>query len=768
MKKNSKIPWILLFIQIIIVIYAVVTFKVDDMTLSGGEIESFNKNWTIIREDGSTDKITLPYYEKCEAYKKIVIENTLPSKFYGKTMSFLTADKEVRIIIDGEVIYEFGVNDDRGFGHTPGSITNFIDIPEDLKEGKIRIELMAPYDDFGACIDTITFAERDVSILHMLNSNLHKFGCAIIILISGIVFAVLATVQKFYKQNTDGMEYLSVYCFLSFIYYCIETKAMNLFYGNQTMYSIMVFIILMLLPVFYIPYFAKGILTKNSKSLDILMIMAVANTVIQTLLQLFNFVDFMNMAVFSHMILFISMAVALKIVWDSNRRKDKNSFWPDFAAVLIMFVFTAIDIVRAYFSTAEHLEKYSKYGAAVFCFFMLISHIVKMSRSKVQILEEKNEAKSRFLARMSHEIRTPINAIMGMNTMISRETTEENILEYSTDVDNASQVLLGLVNEILDLSKIEAGKMELIMEEYHLGSVLNDIYTMINIRASVKKLPVVMEVDKSIPAVLYGDGAKLRQILINLLSNAVKYTESGFIKCIVSGETEGDKVKIHFQVRDTGVGIKEKDMPRLFEEFRRIEENHNSSIEGTGLGISITMHLLKLMGSELKVESEYGKGSNFHFVLEQKIIKDTPIGDFRHSVKKNMEKVDRTVNAKGVRALVIDDNKINIKIFKSLLKNSNMTIDEGYSGEECLDMLEKAKYDIVFLDHMMPILDGVETMRRHMKNKDSLNKDTPIIALTANAVVGAREEYLKEGFAGYLTKPIDVERLNRIIEENCL
>ena len=418
MKKMQKIAWVVLLVQLAIVIYSVISFKVDDVTLSRGEITSFNENWTIIREDGTKDSITLPYYEKCEANKKIIIENTLPSCFYGKTMSILTADKEVRVIVDGEVIYEFGVNDHRDFGKTPGSVTNFIDIPDNLKEGKISIELVSPYDNYGACIDKITFADRDVSILHMLNSNLHKFACAIVILISGIVFIVLTVVQKIHKQDTDGMEYLCVYCILSFVYYCIETKAMNLFYGNQTLYSILVFFILMLMPLFYIPYFTKGVAASKTRMLDFLMVGAIVNAIVQTVLQVFNIVDFMNMAIFSHGILFVSILITIKMIWDSNMRKDPNSFWPDFVAVLILGICAMCDIVRSYFSTAEHLEKYSKYGVAVFCFFMLISHIVKMSRSRVIAIEQKNEAKSKFLASMSHVIRTPINAIIGMYKMI--------------------------------------------------------------------------------------------------------------------------------------------------------------------------------------------------------------------------------------------------------------------------------------------------------------------------------------------------------------
>ncbi len=281
------------------------------------------------------------------------------------------------------------------------------------------------------------------------------------------------------------------------------------------------------------------------------------------------------------------------------------------------------------------------------------------------------------------------------------------------------------------ISRDKSEKLELIEREYHFGSMLDYICTVINVSACEKQLPLIMEVDNTIPEILYGDDVKLRQVLINLLTNAVKCTSSGFIKCIIRSENHNDKVKIHFQVRDTGKEIKKKDIHKLSEE------------------IKISARFLKLMGSELLVQSEYSKGNNLQFVLEQKMVKNTPIDDTSISV------------------LVIDDNHINVKIFKSILKNYNMVIHEGNSGEECLKMLELKKYDIVFLDHMMPNMDGIETIRIHKKNYESINKDTPIIALTANAVMGAREEYIKEGFSDYLTKPIDVEKLNRIIEENC-
>lgn len=376
-----------------------------------------------------------------------------------------------------------------------------------------------------------------------------------------------------------------------------------------------------------------------------------------------------------------------------------------------------------------------------------------------------NEAKGKFLANMSHEIRTPINAVLGMDTMILRESTEPKIREYAFDIQNAGQSLLSLINDILDLSKIESGKLELVPHEYDLGRLIHDTINMIGAKADSKGLALDTEIDTQLPSKLYGDGTRLRQVLINIMNNAVKYTEKGSVTMSVSGiQTEG-MLDLTFHVKDTGIGIREEDMPKLFAEFERIEENRNRNIEGTGLGMSITTQLLSLMDSRLEVDSVYGEGSDFYFTVRQKIIDAAPVGDLTEQIKKQADgySYQESFTAPDAVVLVTDDNAMNRKVFINLLKSTGIQMDEASSGMECIEMTGEKQYDIVFLDHMMPDLDGIETLHRIVSDNDNPNRNSPFIALTANAIVGAKEMYLSEGFDDFLSKPIDPDELEKMI-----
>ena len=396
-----------------------------------------------------------------------------------------------------------------------------------------------------------------------------------------------------------------------------------------------------------------------------------------------------------------------------------------------------------------------------------IYELLDMERKKQQALSA-SEAKGRFLANMSHEIRTPINAVLGMDAMILRECTEPQIKEYALDIQNAGQSLLALINDILDLSKIESGKLEILPEEYDFSSLIHDIINMITMKAADKDLKVNLCIDEKLPSRLRGDDIRLRQGLVNLMNNAVKYTEKGSVTLSVSGTVNENSAILTFQVEDTGIGIKEEDIGKLFAEFERIEEQRNRNVEGTGLGMSITTQLLELMGSHLQVESIYGKGSKFYFTLQQDIILAEPIGNLEQRIQQQAADYTYqvTFTAPEAQVLVVDDNTVNRKVFRNLLKATKIKVEEAAGGLECLNMAGKKPYDMIFLDHMMPDLDGIETLHRLKENMASPCFSIPIIALTANAVSGAKEMYLSEGFHSFLSKPVNPQKLEQMLMEN--
>ncbi len=381
------------------------------------------------------------------------------------------------------------------------------------------------------------------------------------------------------------------------------------------------------------------------------------------------------------------------------------------------------------------------------------------------MLEARKAGRARdlFLANMSHEIRTPINSILGLNELILRESQDETIRGYALDIKQAGSVLLSLVSDILDFSKIQSGRMELTEGPYDISSLLNDLVNSISVPLRKKKLCLELDVAPDVPYKLSGDEIHLRQIIGNLLSNAIKYTKTGTVTLRLSWKEHGtDEILLKVTVEDTGIGVRQKDIKRIFDTFNRLDMEASRAEDGTGLGLAVTNRLVEMMGGRLSVESEYGKGSVFSFEIVQKVINDAPLGDFQEqydrSVKNSISYREKFIAPLG-KVLVVDDNAMNLAVAQDLLRKTKLQIDVASSGEECLEMLKRKEYHLICMDHMMPVMDGVQTLHAIREMEGNPSRNIPIIALTANAVVGARKFYLEAGFEDYLTKPIEPDKL---------
>ena len=462
---------------------------------------------------------------------------------------------------------------------------------------------------------------------------------------------------------------------------------------------------------------------------------------------------------------------ALTLLWTYRahlERRQKMAFWMFFSLLAAGSV-----LQLALFPKTVLVFYMGSIAAMTFLFinetpdYLRLTATMKELEKQRQKADSANNAKSDFLAKMSHEIRTPINVVIGMDEMILRDAESEDIKSYELDIKDSAEVLLTTINDILDLSKVESGRMELVPVEYGITGLLSDVSKMMGFRAQQKNLIFRMDLDESAPSVLFGDDVRIRQVLINLLTNAIKYTEEGSVTLGLRASRDQENVILHYTIMDTGIGIKKEDQEKLFEQYARLDEEKNRHIEGTGLGMSITVSLLHMMGSELHVDSTYGKGSTFYFDLRQTIVDDTPIGNLEKRMEERAAESEQHVyyTVEDATILLVDDNALNRRVVKNLLRDTGIMVEEAEGGYECIERVKEKRYDLILLDHMMPDLNGVEALHRMKENGMYRCEGVPVVMLTANAISGAKEMYEKEGFDAFLEKPIRPEGLDGIMLE---
>lgn len=719
--------------------------------------------------------VSLPYEGTSEPDEMIVFQNTITQDYAGLTMVFYSVESTVRVSLNDKVIYQYGVENQRMFGKSPGSRINFVDLPDQIGDGYLRIELVSPYGNAAAILDNVTVLPRDIAILQLIESNLVKLLSCVVMLISAVVFLLLGVVCIRTNQKTYGVFWLAALGVDAGIFYLIKTETLSIFYGEKAIYSMGQYLIIMLIPIFLLLHMQHNLEKNRPKLYMALFAVTTINVFAQILLQVKNVYDLLGMVKYTEILFDIILVISMLLYAEEAVTFKKKTNWLMVALCAMLLIGESASLYMPAVVQPNNNQDYSQYAMTIFLFSLVVYHTFHITRDykreaekSAQLALAASEAKGKFLANMSHEIRTPINAVLGMDEMILRESRETKIREYAMDIFTAGQALLSIINDILDLSKIESGKMEIIPINYDVSSMIHDLSNMTELRAKKKDLQFHVDIDREIPCTLYGDDVRIRQVLTNILTNAVKYTQEGDIWLRINKiKKETGKIMLHFEVEDTGSGIKEEDLPKLYAEFERIEENKNRNIEGTGLGMSITLQLLQMMGSRLEVESVYGKGSKFSFALEQNIVDDKPIGDFEKSIQRLAADFTYAAGftAPDAEVLVVDDNAINRKVFQSLLHQTQVKITEAESGAKCLELTKQKRFNIIFLDHMMPEMDGIETLQRIKEDSENLCGNIPVIALTANAISGAKEKYMESGFDDYLSKPIVSAKLEKMLRD---
>lgn len=500
---------------------------------------------------------------------------------------------------------------------------------------------------------------------------------------------------------------------------------------------------------------------KNSKFFKFLIILATISILLVIILPLYSnrsngrIYTYGPSAVISYIISGICIFVWLICMFKNIKNLKSKKYLPMFAYMTIGLIATAIQAIYPEILIITSMETF-----ITFLMYFTIENpdmkmIEQLNIARDQA-EKANRAKSDFLSNMSHEIRTPLNAIVGFSQALQEEDLPDSAKDEVSDIVSASNSLLELVNGILDISKIEADKLEIVNTEYSFKNVYNDLVALTRARMGEKPLDLRLSYDESIPSVLYGDHTRIKQIILNLLTNAVKYTREGYVSFKVSSVIEGDVCRLIVSVEDSGIGIKNENIDKLFMKFERFDLDKNITIEGTGLGLAITKKLVDLMHGKIVVQSVYGKGSKFTVALDQKIVRG------KEAVLESHEAKVELFEAPDKKVLVVDDNKINLKVAARLLSNYKVNVELVESGFECLEKVKTNTYDLILMDDMMPKMSGVETFHK-LKENNSFN--TPVVALTANAITGMKEKYLSEGFNDYLSKPIDKLELNIIMKK---
>ncbi|MBO5489239.1 MAG: response regulator, partial [Eubacterium sp.] len=720
-KTEQKIFNVALIISCsIVVIYFLLgqTRLPSESFMDDSRYEELDGEWFLSVEGSKKEKIELPYkfeshYSEKRDYEQVVLSTKIPTQGLTNTsLVFWTKGNDFDIYVGDELRLRYNTRDSRWFGFDSPYQYVIAELKDEDAGKELRLETHFTYLAnknlepvyLGDQYSIIQNASRGIGV---------EIAFAfLLIFVSIIAFIVSLALQRVIKQEVN-LKYLACGTFIASFWILFNDSFRQFIFPNVSTVRDLAYFTAALLPLPFLIYMDELQMGRYKKVYAPMKSLVVCSFLLLILIHCLEFFELSEVEVIFELVDIISIGVIfITLAMDVKTGEIKNYKLPGIGIGGVAL--TGIIQLVLFIAPVDIYNGVLIEIGLMWCLTLVSIYTGKQISDinmEKNIALAENKAKSEFLANMSHEIRTPLNAILGLDTMILRQETTSDVRQYALDIKNSGEALLSLVNDILDLSKIEAGKLELVMGEYDLTALIHDVVNMISIRAKQKKLNLKLQIDRTLPSGLWGDDVRISQILINLLNNAVKYTEQGTVTLSISGDRVGENVLLHFSVKDTGIGIKEEDMEKLFAKFERLDEERNKNVEGTGLGMSITVQLLELMDGKLKVDSEYEKGSEFKFTIPQKIVRGEPIGDIEQKLKKPDGNYAYSVSfvAPDAKVLVTDDTLINRNVFCALLRKTKVQISQAESGMKCLEMCGKEKFDVIFLDHMMPEMDGVET-----------------------------------------------------------
>ncbi len=732
-----------------------------------GMSETFNEGWEMLLDDGTMVPIEVPGSYDVDSGELFITEKKLPNDFEGTWICIRSSQQDIKIFVDDELRKEYSTKGTRKFGKNSVSVYVFAELyPEDA--GKtVRMEMVS-HSTYAGYISEIYSGDREQIWTGIVRKHLPVTILALFMLLLSVMVVIYTLIIHFVYKKGMNISFLGVGLLIASVWLIAESKLRQIFLPNSTIASDVGFFMIMLLPFPFLAYINKIQRCRYEKWYTLIGICAAANYVISTGLQLADIKDFSETMGVAHIIIIALIVLLFATVIIDITKKHISEYKEVALGLAGLMIAGVFEVFMVY-------DKFAIYNGMALCIglaFLFFMAVIQTGKDLLELEKEKqiavaaSESRAMFLANMSHEIRTPINTIVGMNEMILRGNQDDETREYAKNIESASKMLMGLIDDILDFSKLDAGKLVINENPYHMAIVLKDVLLGLKVRMQGKQLDVNMDIDESLPSVLNGDEIRIKQIYSNLLSNAVKYTDEGKIDISVKGQREKNVFYIVFNVSDTGVGIRQEDMPTLFDSFQRMDLKRNKYVQGTGLGLSITKQLVDNMKGTISVESEYGKGSSFTVRIPQEIVDEKPMGDFAeayNTIINQNEQPEEIVFEEGRKVLVVDDNEMNLRVMKALLGKIGVAADFVLGGLECVEKCKKEKYDLIFMDHMMPEPDGIETLGLIRQDSEGKNLDTDVIVLTANAIKGAAEQYAKAGFADYITKPVEFSTLEKTL-----